>query len=61
VLAFVIFVGGLSWLLLGSDPSAAAWVVWAVLVTALTLSFAILTKRQTDGDWRWRGGRTTAQ
>jgi hypothetical protein len=61
VLAFVLLVGGLSWVLLGPDPSAAAWVVWALLVIVLTLSFAIFTKRKTDGDWRWRGGRTTAQ
>ncbi len=61
VLAFIVFVGGLSWVLLGADPSAAAWVVWALLVSALTVSFAIFTRRKTDRDWRWRRGRTTAQ
>jgi hypothetical protein len=33
-----------------------AWMVWALFIAALTLSFVRVTRSRTDGEWRWRWG-----
>jgi hypothetical protein len=37
----------------------AAWMVWAVIVAVAILWFARISRRRTDGDWRWRWGDNT--
>jgi len=32
------------------------WLVWAALIAAMTFWFAQLSRRRTDGEWRWRLG-----
>jgi hypothetical protein len=59
VLAFVALVIGLSAGILGGNPGPAAWLVWALLIGAMTLGFVRFTRRRTDGEWRWRGRFTT--
>ncbi len=33
-----------------------AWMVWAVFIAAMTFWFVQLSRRRTDGEWRWRWG-----
>jgi hypothetical protein len=35
----------------------AGWLIWAVVVAAGVLWLVQLSRRRTDGDWRWRWGR----
>ncbi len=42
--------------LLAAPSNLAGWLLWAVLVAALTFWFARFTRRRTDGEWRWRWG-----
>ena len=44
--------------LLGREPSLAIWLLWVVLLVAVTGAMTWLAQRKTDGEWRWRGGRT---
>jgi hypothetical protein len=54
VVAFVAIVVGLSMVILGDSPDLAAWVVWALVVGAMTVAFVAFTKRKTNGEWSWR-------
>ena len=33
------------------------WAVWLVVVAIATTVLAVVSKRRTDGEWRWRWGR----
>jgi len=33
-----------------------AWMTWAAIVAAMTFCFVQLSRRRTDGEWRWRWG-----
>jgi hypothetical protein len=33
------------------------WMAWGVLVAFCTAAMVIVSKRRTDGEWRWRWGR----
>jgi len=33
-----------------------AWLVWAAIIAAMTFWFVQLSRRRTDGEWRWRWG-----
>jgi len=34
------------------------WAVWLVVVGVATAILAVVSKRRTDGEWRWRWGRS---
>ena len=34
----------------------AAWMLWAVFIAVVTVSFVRVTRVRTDGEWRWRWG-----
>ena len=34
------------------------WLVWLVVVAVATTVLAVVSKRRTDGEWRWRWGRS---
>jgi hypothetical protein len=36
--------------------NAVAWLLWAVIVAAVTYWFVALSRRRTEGEWRWRWG-----
>jgi hypothetical protein len=39
-----------------------SWLIWAVLVAVPVLWFAGFSRRDTDGEWRWRwGGQSGTQ
>ena len=33
-----------------------AWMIWAAIVATMTYWFVQLSRRRTDGEWRWRWG-----
>ena len=33
-----------------------AWLIWAVVIAAMTYGFVQLSRRRTDGEWKWRWG-----
>jgi hypothetical protein len=35
----------------------AMWAAWTVVVGVCTVAMLIVSKRRTDGEWRWRWGR----
>jgi uncharacterized membrane protein len=50
--------------LIASEPGKASvgtfwmlWAVWLVVVVVATTILAKVSKRRTDGEWRWRWGR----
>ncbi len=34
----------------------AGWLIWAGIIAAVVLGFVELSRRKTDGEWRWRWG-----
>jgi hypothetical protein len=34
------------------------WALWFVVVGVSTVVLAVVSKRKTDGEWRWRWGRS---
>ena len=36
----------------------ALWALWFVVVGVATAVLAVIAKRRTDGEWRWRWGRS---
>ena len=40
--------------LLVDRSNFAAWIAWAVLIAAVVFWFARISRRRTDGEWRWR-------
>jgi hypothetical protein len=52
-------------MLIASEPGKvsvsvfwALWTVWLVVVAIATTVLAVVSKRRTDGEWRWRWGRS---
>ncbi len=45
--------------LLVDRSNAVAWLIWAAAIAVAMLWFVKLSRRRTDGEWRWRWGRTT--
>jgi hypothetical protein len=50
--------------LIGAEPGKTAvwaqwlmWSVWLVVVGIATAVLAVVSRRRTDGEWRWRWGR----
>jgi amino acid transporter len=39
---------------LAGRSNLAGWLIWAAVVAAISLSFVELSRRKTDGQWRWR-------
>jgi hypothetical protein len=35
----------------------ALWLMWLVVVGIATAALTLISKRRTDGEWRWRWGR----
>jgi hypothetical protein len=33
-----------------------AWIIWAAVIAVMTFSFVQISRRRTDGEWRWRWG-----
>jgi len=33
------------------------WLVWLVVIGVATAALTVVSKRRTDGEWRWRWGR----
>ena len=33
------------------------WIAWLVVVGVATAALAVISRRRTDGEWRWRWGR----
>ena len=42
--------------LLADRSNFAAWMTWAVVIVGITLCFVSVSRRRTDGEWRWRWG-----
>jgi hypothetical protein len=42
--------------LLMDKSDLVAWLVWVALIAAATWWFIQLSRRRTDGEWRWRWG-----
>ena len=38
--------------------NALAWLVWAAFIVAVTIWFVWISRERTDGEWRWRWGKT---
>ena len=36
--------------------NAGAWLTWAALIAIAVFWFVRITRRKTDGEWRWRWG-----
>jgi hypothetical protein len=36
--------------------SLVGWLIWAGIIAVIVLGFVELTRRKTDGEWRWRWG-----
>jgi hypothetical protein len=34
-----------------------AWLIWAAIVVGITFWFVCVSRRRTDGEWRWRWGQ----
>jgi hypothetical protein len=46
--------------LLADRTNALAWLAWAALVAGITFGFVRLTRRKTEGEWRWHWGEDPA-
>jgi hypothetical protein len=61
VLAFAAAVFGLVWGLIGFDqanqPGGSTYLLFFVCVAILIAALWIISKRTTDGEWRWRWGQ----
>ena len=42
--------------LLAGRSNFAAWMVWAAAVAGIVFCFVRVSRRRTDGEWRWRWG-----
>jgi hypothetical protein len=42
--------------LLVDRSDVVAWLLWAVIIAAMTYWFVKLSRRRTEGEWRWRWG-----
>ena len=42
--------------LLVDRSNLVAWLAWAVIIAAMTFWFVQISRRRTDGEWRWRWG-----
>ncbi len=38
-----------------------AWLAWAAVIAGMTIWFARLSRRRTDGEWKWRWGADKKQ
>jgi peptidoglycan biosynthesis protein MviN/MurJ (putative lipid II flippase) len=55
-------IGLASWLLVGTRQNwvemgwvaTTAWALWLVIVVGTSAALLIVSKRRTDGEWRWR-------
>ena len=47
--------------LLVERSNLVAWLVWAVVIAGMTYGFVQLSRRRTDGEWRWRWGAGNKQ
>ena len=42
--------------LLVDHSDSIAWMIWALVIGAVTYRFVRLVRERTDGEWRWRWG-----
>jgi hypothetical protein len=55
---YLVFVLFMTLGLLGREPSVVLWVLWVVVIVAVTAAMTWLARLKTEGEWRWRWGRT---
>ena len=55
---YLIFVLVISLGLLGREPSARDVILWAAVLVTGTIGMTWLSWLKTEGEWRWRWGRT---
>ena len=42
--------------MLADRSDFSAWMIWALVITAITAGFVCTARNRTDGEWRWRWG-----
>ncbi len=58
---YMMFVLTVTLFLIGGQPTAPAWMTWAVIVIPVTIAMVWFTRQKTEGEWRWRWGRTNSR
>ena len=47
--------------LIGPETPLSVWIAWAAIVIVVTFAASWIMRQKTDGQWRWRWGRTNSR
>ncbi len=59
ILGFAVLLGASAFVVaaLADRMGPAAWALWMLFSLGLTATLVVVSRKKTDGEWRWRGGK----